>query len=664
MFLIFLLTIAIMWVVIYAKRQSIVKATVETWLMITVLVWCMTELLSAFQCWTKIPVFISWLLIVIITVAIGYQKKAFQTIREMFETKKGIAQIGIEHKKIMAFSGGIWLMITVIALLRSQSLIDNICHRLVKIMHWMQNGAVGPYATNSIRQVQLSDLVEYMNAQILILGGNDRLMSIIQIGAHFCAGIIIYGICRKLNLKFKAALTAAWLYWLIPAGLIEVITTQTDVVAAVYLLTFIYYLLDFISLDKLCLDRNGIWMAVGLALSAVFGYLAKPSVCFAMLVFLIWMGLVRLIKRDKLYVLSVYLLLGSLILVMFAAPSYFRERSTEKVITIETTTGSEDEKDTAVSNADTTIIQAPVEYNRARVLYNIEHPSTFVLNCVQNLAANATSRCFPQVNLWLKRVVDKIDYEIGDGEGQFRVFVDVASRGETNEPSPCIMWFVLIAGVLLICRRCVLSREQLLFWWCSIISLIVQAGLMGYTYYRQRYLIGIMAILCISIMLVVDNLKKPAISKDNMVMAMVIISSLGAINAITYETQYTIDGFTGGKNHQYFLFAGSAEPYYEKMISYVNDAGYTNIGVQGELAYEYIFWQTINNLNRLETVNVQYASLKKYEDMEYIPECILMEGTEQIYLETQIECHNVTYECVWSEVSDSGKCYTVYDKVK
>ncbi len=60
--------------------------------------------------------------------------------------------------------------------------------------------------------------------------------------------MIIYGICRKLKLRFKSAVAAVWLYWLIPAGLIAVITTQTDVVAAVYLLTFIYYLLRICTL--------------------------------------------------------------------------------------------------------------------------------------------------------------------------------------------------------------------------------------------------------------------------------------------------------------------------------------------------------------------------------------------------------------------------------
>lgn len=656
MSIILVIATMILWILLYTYNKSVVKATVETWILNTVMTWCITELLSALECWTKTAVFISWVVVVIALIAIGIRTKMFKQFRNIYANGEGMFHICAKHKTMVHATIIYWVVLGVIAILRSQSLIDNMTHRLVRIMHWMQNGSVGTFATNSIRQVQYSALVEYMNAQFLILGANDRLMNIIQVEAFLFSGLIIYGICRKLHIGFRLSVVASWLYWLMPMGIVEVITLQTDVVAAVYLLAFIYYLLDFIQADKLCLDKIGIWKAVNLALSAVLGYLAKPTVCFAMVVFLIWMAITRLIKKDKIYVLFTYLFVGCFILVLFLAPSYIRQRNTEQVNTA-------NNKNIEIST-DKSLIQHSEDEERIRVFYNLSHPKAFTMACVENLAANSTSRCLPQINAWMQRVVDKIYSEISNGESEFRIFVSSKNVGETNEPSPCIMWLTVIAVGILLLKRCKLSLEQQIFFWCAIASLIIEAGLMGYTYFRQRYLLGVMAVLCICIAMILNQLKTSADNQKIAVIVIIGISSLGALNIMTYELQKVIDGFSGGKNHQYYVDIESVEPYYEGMVSYVNTEGYTKIGVLGDISYEYIFWQTIDNLDRMEAVNVKYASLKPYEDMSYRPECILAEGTQQYYLEHQIECHNANYECVWESVDENGKCYSVLHRIE
>lgn len=677
MFVIPVIVYILLCVIIYLNRKKYVDAFANSWVILTLLIWMQTEILSFFQCWKTVPVLIFWIAAVLILLLILWKKGIENCLKEFIKSRNDLHAKWEKHKGFFIVTAATWVTLGIVALVRSQALVDNLCHRFVKIMHWMQNGTVEPFATDSSRQVQLSDLAEYMNAQILLLGGSDRIMNLIQIGAQICAGLLIYGICKKLKVSSRLAMVAAWLYWLIPAGIIEVCTTQTDIVAAVYLLTFLYYLLDFIQENKLRLDKNGVLAGARLAVCVMLGYLTKPTVCFAMVVFMLWMVIVRLMRRDKLYVLAGYVLVGGVVAGLLFMPSYLREK---RAYTIENTVDTQVQKEMvegkatdndepegeqfqAVLDEETESKQAEVaqEANKAMVLHNLKNVNSFVLAGVQNLATNATSRCFPQVNLWLKRIVNKIDYEISYGLCRFQVFVDQADLGETSEPSPCIMWFTLIACILVVARISKLLREQLVFFWCSILSLIIQAGLMGYTYFRVRYLLGVMGTLCICFVLVIQNMRISDRRRRDVVVAMLAISSLGAINAMTFEINDAVEGLKGERIHQYFVNIDEVEEYYDEMISYVNEAGYTNVAILGDISYEYVVWQMVDNLQRLEAVNVEYAPMQKYEDFSYIPECIFAESKERIYLETQIECHGGMYECVQAHMNEnSGMCYAVY----
>ena len=85
---------------------------------------------------------------------------------------------------------------------------------------------------------------------------------------------------------------------LMPLTISQSITTQNDLFAALIFILFVYKLLDVICYDKIVLDGEQILDIVMLGLLVAYAYLAKTSVCASMIMFMPWLLVVRLGKKD------------------------------------------------------------------------------------------------------------------------------------------------------------------------------------------------------------------------------------------------------------------------------------------------------------------------------------------------------------------------------
>ena len=656
----------------YAYRHRIFEAIADAWLAITIYTWVSVEILSVINKWNQRTVLLVWLAVCIILGRVIVQKKVWQKIATMFQGEDGFIDKVRNYRGYLVVFAVFVTFISITALMRSQSLVDNLTHRLPRIMHWIQNESVRYFATSSPRQVQLSSLIEYMNAQIYLLGGNDRLINLVQIGAYAFSGAMIFGVSRKLGINHKLSILSVWLYLLIPIGIIEVYTAQTDVVAGVYLIIFVYLLLDFIQADRLVMNKEGFFCAVRLSMCVMAGYLSKPTFCFSMVIFFLWMCIVRVSKKDNLIELFKYILVGGSVALILFSPSYIRNYQAYSITNSiiddkgQPESGSaEVESGTTEDNTDENIVAAR-EANQTLVLNNLSSARRFAMSCIQNLGMNASTRCFPQINRLITKVVYKcaamLDY-VFPPIGDFWIFVDNGELGETNEPSPAIMLFWMLAWGGIIFRFSKISKEQLIYLLCATVSMIIQSGLMGYTYYRTRYLLGVMAVLCPVFAAVVQGISRNNVIKQKVATILIVISSFGVVNALTYEIPYIIDGFKGEKIHQYFVNNNEPEFYYDQMSRFANENRYTKVGIAGTIQYEYVLWQNIDNLERLEMVNVEDGALSQYEDREYIPECIFEESREEIKLGDGLICHGSEYECVWADFGNN-RYYTAFVQCK
>lgn len=666
MFILPILAYFLFFVIYFGRKRNIVDCVVVSWLFITLYTWVIVELLSVFKLLNTVATLTVWSILCIALVIYIKRKNLFRRTVEYFKTEKRISDFWREHKVNLICMFLFCAVICLLSVLRSQNLVDNLNHRLPKIMHWIQNGRVDYFATTTPAQIQYPKLVEYMNAQFYLLKSSDRLINLVQVGAYICSGCCIYGISRKLGASEKFALLPVWIFFLTPMVSIETITTQTDVAAGCYLLFFVYFLLDYIQADRLMVGREGALSAVCLSTSFMFGYLAKPTVCFAMIIFFGWMCIVRIIKRDKIKVLLQYILIGAAVAVVLFLPDAVRDYRYHHVPSVLYNESETDEvKDTDNETAEEEIAEDYRVDNGAvsdSVVSTLRHPREFVIVSIRNLAANATTHCFPKVNEWLTRFVEKCESVLNYSGGYrtFRVMVG-EGVGETSEPSPTVMFFLLFAWICVIVRISRINKTQLIYLFCATLALIVQAGLMSYSWYRQRYLIGIMAVLCPAFAVVLENIVITVRMKLNIAATMITVCCFGTLNMLIYEIPYIISGFHGGELHQYLLHDDTAELYYQLMLDYVNENGYETVGMCGFISYEYVLWRGIHNLERMECVNINPIMFEasKLEDMEYMPQCIIEEIPEVFGLRETMYHNGQAYVCGWKAIGENGRNYAV-----
>lgn len=640
----------------FGKKRNVIEAVIVSWLFMTLCTWIITEFFSLFSLINTISTAVSWLVICIVLAVWGIRTRLFQQVTDHIikEYKNCKYKRDANLICVVVFC----LFICILSILRSQDQVDNLYHRLTKIMHWIQNGNIGYFATCRPEEILYPQLVEYMNMHIYLLMGSDRIITIVQAGAYLVSACCVYGIGRKLGVSRKFAWLSVWIYLLTPIVIIETLTTQTDVAAGAYLLCFVYFLLDYIQADRLIMDRRGALSAACLAVSAMFGYLAKPTVCFAMIVFFPWMCIVRLIKRDKFTVLMQYAIIGLTIGLILFLPSYIRKYQYQHTPNT-VASGREAGTDTSGTEVET-------DANIAEsVTDGIMDPRVFLAVVIRNIAANSTSRCFPRMNDLIERVVDNCDRVLNyEGNKDFRVMVTLG-LGETSEPSPVIMFFCLAAWICVITRLSKVNKTQLMYLICATLALIVQSGLMGYTHYRQRYLIGAMAVLCPAFAVTLDQIKISLHHKVQIATAMIVISAFGVVNLLTYEIPYVIFGLQGDKLHGYFMSDSENELYYGLMLDYINANDYRTVGMDWRIPYEYVLWQGIDNLERMEHVNIPaiWGTSAKLEDYDFIPDCIVITEIEAYIAEGDyMECHGRTYKCGWRADNEKGRNYAVMER--
>lgn len=672
-------------IIYFDKKKNIIESIVTSWLFVTLCTWIIVEFFSVFKWLNTVTTVISWSAICIIfAIPVVKNKLIRKTINDC-KADNNIREFWENHKGNLICLFLFCAVICLFSILRSQNLIDNLYHRLAKIMHWIQNGTVDYFATGTPAELQYTKLTEYMNAQIYLLKGPDRIINLVQAGAYVCSGCCVYGISRKIGASMKFALLSAWIYLLTPMVIIETLTTQTDVVAGSYLLTFVYYLLDYIQVDKLLMNRKWALSAVCLSASVLFGYLAKPTVCFAMVIFFVWMCVVRISKRDKFKILLQHIFIGVIVAILLFLPDavrsyqyqntpgllYSAKENDQENIEVEIEKSIEVASETADAGISAVSEEKTVEDTEDqrvdntteadRVMSTAGDPREFIMVAIRNLAANATSRCFPKINNLFLRFVEKCEARLDySGYRYFRVLVE-EGLGETSEPSPAIMFFLVISWVCVVMRISKLHKEQFWYLFFATVALTVQAALMGYTWYRQRYLIGAMAVLCPAFAIVLENICISLRARLNLSVAMVTICSFGTANALSYEIPYIVFGFQGSNIHQYFIHDSNTELYYQLMLDYVNDKGYETVGMYGIVSYEYVLWQGIDNLERMEhvCVNPTYYECAKLEDTEFMPECIVEEIPAEFPIEEYVCCHGQWYVCDWQATDENGRHYAV-----
>lgn len=177
---------------------------------------------------------------------------------------------------------------------------DSMTYHLSRIANWAQNQSVGHYATHNIREIVSPVLAEFINLHVYILSGNkDIFVNLLQCFSALTNVWLVYELAEKIGCSRPYAQLAAFLFYTCPIAFGEALTTQVDQFAALWLLIFMYYVLDMIEEKyRFQLDKDTINTCLIMAGCIALGYLTKPSVLIGMAFFAVLL-LIKCIRRKE-----------------------------------------------------------------------------------------------------------------------------------------------------------------------------------------------------------------------------------------------------------------------------------------------------------------------------------------------------------------------------
>lgn len=298
-----------------AKTKETGEAVARTVLLFEVLLLIITNLLSVFYILNRYTVFLAWLLVFFATVMM-YGKEnglpAFLTQGKKDSLKgKRTEKRGYDKAKtadpgdrtLCRIMLGILLLLSLVLLIGAVFTVpynyDSMSYHLARIGYWIDHQSVAHYVTNIDRQIYSPVLAEYNLLHMMVLGGNDTFVNFLQYISMFLAAYLIYQSARRLGTNRTFSLFGAFVFMMMPLTISQSITTQNDLFVTVFFAIFVYELIGVVKWERILLNKEQIVTIMMLGLTVAFAYLAKTSVCASMLLFMPWLLIARLAKKDK-----------------------------------------------------------------------------------------------------------------------------------------------------------------------------------------------------------------------------------------------------------------------------------------------------------------------------------------------------------------------------
>ena len=296
---------------VFDLRLSLIKAFIG----IAFFSYLTCEILSIFNVFIFNYVLFSWLLINGIIIYLNKEKIKLNVF-SIFSQKNVIPK---KERSILLFIFFIIILpLLLLAIFIPPNNWDSMAYHLPRVEHWMQNKNVYPYPTNIVRQVLTSPLSEYIIANFQILSSTDDFSNLVQFASFIFivfAGTLIFSLL-KIGMKGQLFLLLALLS--IPMMLFQASTTQTDLLASFFFLSFILFGLLIIKYDD-----NYKTNFIFLALSLTLGILTKYHIAIFALPIVIYL-LFDLMKKKNNYNIIFAVLISCLTIAIILVPLFAR----------------------------------------------------------------------------------------------------------------------------------------------------------------------------------------------------------------------------------------------------------------------------------------------------------------------------------------------------
>lgn len=532
----------------------------------------------------------------------------------------------------------IGIIVLFLALVTTPNNWDSMTYHLPRIAYWAQNRSVEHYATNSVRQISSPVLAEFVNLHVYILcRGHDLLFNMLQAVSYLTCAVMVGAIAGRLGCNRLFRFLAMLLYMSMPIAYAEALTTQVDNFATVWLLFFVYLLLEMTGRhEKTVADRITVHRVSAMGLCVAWGYLAKPSVCIGMVIFAVWLLVLCILRKDKLWNLIRLACCALPFVVLPIMPELMRNFKTFHAYASSAT--------------------------GARQLVGTLQPSYLFINLMKNFSFNLPTPLLKDSEEFFAKFAVKaaeilrvdINAESIAENGLEYGLHRANTYGCDTAVNPLVMWLFIFCVIWVICqiRKTDWKTFQSGYLLTSAAAFLVFCTVLRWEPYVSRYMVSYLALLCPMIAYQMQMRTEGESRKPFRYALVGIIAFLGVMEAISVTYfHYDIWAHRGANNRPYGYFASRRDPaaYYAALTDEIKARKYESAGLYLMKAddYEYPLWMMVEGC-RMEHINVENESAI-YADQEFTPDCIIWFGSlpEEVVVNGR----------VYGSVTDFGEKY-------
>lgn len=597
-----------------------------------------TEVLSMWEVITYNSLFFSWgtvLLINMVIVFAGWRKRSESINVNVLMIKE----------KLLNVPFLLFLTFTAVMLILAYRTIpynwDSMAYHLPRVVEWAQNRSVKHYAAGYMMQITAPVFAEYIQLHVYILAHNtDRFMTMVQCMSYLISAILVYQIAIKVGCEKRWAYISAYMFISLPIAFSEALNTQNDLIATVFLLTFVQLLLHYIeNSDFIEVRKQGIVHTFLMGLCMGLAFLTKYYVAFIFVFSIIWLLCVAYKNKIKLKTVVISVMIASLPFFITFFPESLR---------LAQTFGSLFANDVSSGQMVSTI--------DPRLLF-----ICFIKNLAFNFSGHYIYKSKEMVEKAVAVIAGFLHVDIVDSRISKYDFYALNepfdyNHDRANATLLCILFTIaLVIGIIILIRK---KHDKSAFGYVTIsfISFITFLTLMKFTTHRTRYEICFFALLCPAVCIIFQkHLTEWAQIAFRSVICFLCICEV--ISLYIYHRDM------GNVSQSYGYFA--LQPYtyesYIHAIERIKESGYCTVGVINNDGYfEYPIWaMTQDYVNRIECVNVENKT-SVHENIDFYPDCVLYIGPESIGDEG-IRCHGIDYTIVDS-YNDGYAWYAIAEK--
>lgn len=584
-----------------------------------------TQILSKFQAITPKNLWLTWGIIDVLLILILWSTK-----RYILVGKNSIESvISFVRKRILWFLFA--LVIVMIAVKTVPYNWDSMTYHMARVAHWFENQSIEHYATHINRQIGSPTLGAYINLHVYtMLGGRDRLVNLPQCIAFLTNGIFVYGLAQKIGCIKKYCTMAMVLFYTMPIAFAEAFTTQVDNISTIWLLSFVYLLLDLLKLEeKLLLNKYMIGKVILLSLCIGYGILTKPSVGFGFFIFCIWLLLVVIRRKDKIKAVLTYITMAVCILLAVFSLDFGRNIKTFDAL-------------------------LPSNVGQKQLVGTIR-PHYLLVNGIKTFSFNLpsvwiydSSDIILNVNSKIAEVlhVDIDDEAISEGGREYSVN-NAKDYGHDTAVNPVVVILFLfsIYSYIRVNRKQGLYEVRNTFWLASAASFLIFCTLLRWEPFVSRYMISYLSLVCVAVcgqmqMFFEEN---ECIGKDKAGYFAFLLYFLSITEGLGLFMYHGDIALNSSRYSGYFMNRKDIESDYREVVNAIDEKEYDSLGlILGADVYEYPLLVMLEDDMPIHHVNVA-NSTNQYEDNAFVPEAILVLEYGEV---DAIECHGARYQLV------------------